>query len=89
MTAEDWPRVEELFHNASRLGAAERDAFLARECGGDERLRREVESLVNAFESNRSFMERPLLSTGLRELYGGRDGSLAGCSRARRISASR
>jgi serine/threonine-protein kinase len=80
VTTEDWPRVEELFHAASQLGVAERDAFLARECAGDEGLRREVESLVTAFESNRSFMEEPLLSTGLRALYGGRGGSLAGCS---------
>ena len=80
MTAEDWPRVEELFHNASRLGAAARDEYLARECAGDAALRREVESLVTAYESNRSFMERPLLSQGLRALYGGPGGSLAGRS---------
>lgn len=80
MTAEDWPRVEELFHNASRLGGAARDEYLARECAGDEALRREVESLVTAFESNHSFMERPLVSQGLRALYGGPAGSLAGCS---------
>jgi serine/threonine protein kinase/predicted Zn-dependent protease len=80
VTGEDWPRVEELFHAASRLGVAERDAYLARECGGDEGLRREVESLVTASESNRSFMERPLLSEGLRALYGGPAGSLAGSS---------
>jgi serine/threonine-protein kinase len=80
VTTEDWPRVEELFHHASRLGVAERDEYLARECGGDEGLRREVESLVTAFESNHSFMERPLLSEGLRALYGGPAGSLAGSS---------
>jgi serine/threonine protein kinase/Tfp pilus assembly protein PilF len=80
VTTEDWPRVEELFHNASRLGVAERDEYLARECVGDEALRREVESLVTAFESNHSFMERPLLSEGLRALYGGPAGSLAGSS---------
>lgn len=78
MTAEDWTRVEELFHNASQLDAAARDAYLARECAGDESLRREVVSLVTAFESNRSFMERPLVSQGMRALYGGRDESLAG-----------
>ncbi len=80
MRAEDWPRVEELFHAASRLGVAERDAYLARECGEDAALRREVESLVAASESNRSFMEQPLVSTGLRALYRGAGGSLAGCA---------
>ena len=80
MRAEEWPRIEELFHAASGLGGAERDAYLARECAGDEGLRREVESLVAASESNRSFMDKPLLSTGLRALYGGTPGSLAGRS---------
>ena len=78
MKTEDWPRVEELFHRVSRLGVAERDAYLARECAGDEGLRREVESMVSASESNPSFMARPLLSQGLRALYGGANESLAG-----------
>src|ERR1044072_4244068 len=78
--SEDWPRVEELFHNATQLGVAEPDEYLARECAGDEALRREVESLVTAFESNRSFMERPLVSQGLRVLYNGTSGSLTGSS---------
>ncbi|HJR06835.1 MAG TPA: protein kinase [Pyrinomonadaceae bacterium] len=80
MRAEEWPRVEELFHNVSGLGVAERDEYLARECAGDEGLRREVELLVSASESNPSFMSRPLLSEGLRALYGGTTGSLVGCS---------
>ncbi len=80
MKAEDWPRVEELFHNASRLGAAERDAYLARECAGDEWVRREVEALVSASESNPSFMEQPLVSLGLRAVYSRTAGSLAGSS---------
>ncbi|MDT5271118.1 MAG: eukaryotic-like serine/threonine-protein kinase [Acidobacteriota bacterium] len=80
MTTEDWPRVEELFHNASQLGVAERDEYLARECAGDATLRREVESLITTFESNRSFMEESLVSEGLRVLYGGPAGSLAGSS---------
>jgi serine/threonine protein kinase/Tfp pilus assembly protein PilF len=78
--AEDWPRVEELFHHVSGLGVSERDEYLARECAGDEALRREVESLVSASESNPSFMARPLLSEGLRAVYGQTSGSLAGSS---------
>ncbi|MBV8857867.1 MAG: protein kinase [Acidobacteria bacterium] len=80
MRTEDWPLVERMFHDASQLGVAERDEYLARECAGDEGLRREVESLVAAFESNRSFLEEPLLSTGLRALYGGQSESLEGRS---------
>jgi serine/threonine-protein kinase len=80
MRAEDWPRIEELFHAASRLGGAEREAYLARECGGDAALRAEVESLVAALESESGFMERPALSLGLRVLSGGAAKSLAGRS---------
>jgi serine/threonine protein kinase/Flp pilus assembly protein TadD len=78
MRAEDWPRVEELFHVALALGGAERDAYLVRECGGDAGLRGEVESLVAAFESERSFIERPALSFGMRVLSEGLAGSLVG-----------
>jgi len=78
--AEDWPRVEELFHNVSQLGVAERDEYLARECAGDESLRREVELMIAASESNPTFMERPLLSQGLRSLYGRMAESLVGRS---------
>ena len=56
MRAEDWPRVEELFHNVSGSGWARGDEYLARECADDEGLRREVELLVSASESNPSFM---------------------------------
>ncbi|HYY95176.1 MAG TPA: protein kinase [Pyrinomonadaceae bacterium] len=68
MPTNDWRRVEELFHAALELGGAERDDYLARECGADEALRREVESLVGSFESERSFIERPALSLGMRVL---------------------
>ena len=80
MKAEDWPRVERMFHDASQLGVVERDEYLARECAGDEGLRREVESLIAASESNPSFMELPLLDDGLRLFSSGPGGSLAGCS---------
>ncbi|MFN7923610.1 MAG: protein kinase [Bryobacteraceae bacterium] len=39
-------RIDSLFERALALPAAERDGFLARECGDDERLRREVASLI-------------------------------------------
>ena len=41
-----WRRVEELFHRVADLSAAERAAFLVRECAGDEKLRADVESLL-------------------------------------------
>lgn len=80
MRNEDWRRVEELFHGTLPLVGEERDAYLSRECSGDEPLRREVESLVRAFEEERSFIEEPALSLGMRVLSGGQAGSLVGRS---------
>src|SRR5215203_4936293 len=51
MTPERWARIERLFHALRALPAAEHSAFLAAECGPDEELRREVESLLAEPES--------------------------------------
>jgi serine/threonine protein kinase/Tfp pilus assembly protein PilF len=76
----NWQRLEELFHATSQLGDAERADYLARECAGDDGLRREVESLVEALESEHSFIEEPALSLGIKVLSGDLGGSLAGSS---------
>ncbi|HEX5733663.1 MAG TPA: serine/threonine-protein kinase [Blastocatellia bacterium] len=46
MTPERWKKIESLFESALERDPAERATFLDRECGGDDRLRREVESLL-------------------------------------------
>src|SRR5271170_1522249 len=46
MSGGRWRRVEELFHSAADLAPAERSAFLARACAGDDELRRQVEALL-------------------------------------------
>ena len=46
MTPERWRAIEELFHAAAELPAAEREALLVREAAGDAALRAEVESLL-------------------------------------------
>ena len=43
---ERWRRVQDLCHAALEREALHRDAFLAEACGGDDELRREVESLL-------------------------------------------
>jgi tetratricopeptide (TPR) repeat protein len=48
MTPERWQRVEELFHEAIRRPAAERDAWTAAACAGDPELQEEVASLLAA-----------------------------------------
>ena len=50
MTSEWDQQVERLYHAALELEPARRAAFLARACGGDEGLRREVEQLMAAGE---------------------------------------
>jgi len=43
---EHWQRIEELYHSALKLPPDERAAFLEKECGHDETLLGEVESLL-------------------------------------------
>ncbi len=56
-----WARVDALFDQASRRPASERAALLARACGGDDALRREVESLLAAADAD---MERRIGAVG-------------------------
>ncbi len=53
-----WRRIEELFHAALDLDTAARPAFLQRACGGDEELRKEVESLLDSAEKPVDFLPR-------------------------------
>lgn len=51
MRTEDSGRARSIFLDALRLEPARRDAFLSEACGGDERLRSEVEALLISAES--------------------------------------
>jgi serine/threonine protein kinase/Tfp pilus assembly protein PilF len=46
MTPERWRRIQELFHEAESLAAPEQAEYLARACGSDVTLRRQVETLL-------------------------------------------
>ncbi|MFN2513927.1 MAG: protein kinase [Pyrinomonadaceae bacterium] len=59
MTPERWQLVDELFHSVLEREPAERAAFLAEACAGDEVLRREVEKLITAHEEDGSFIDSP------------------------------
>ncbi|MET0621350.1 MAG: protein kinase [Pyrinomonadaceae bacterium] len=61
-------QVRGLFDIALQLGAEERVAYLTRECAGDENLRREVDSLIGAYEGHAGFLEQPAWSLGMRVL---------------------
>jgi serine/threonine protein kinase len=57
MDAERWQNVERLYHATLECKENQRAAFLARACGGDEALRREVESLLSYGNRTAGFIE--------------------------------
>src|SRR5262249_54779121 len=60
MNSERFRQVEELYHSVRELAPDTRGAFLAEACRGDEKLRREVESLL-AQDRKAGPMEQPPL----------------------------
>ena len=61
MSSERWRLVERLYHGALERPAAERPAFLAEACAGDEALGRDVQSLLDQ-PSMPGFLEEPALA---------------------------
>ena len=59
MTPERWKRVREVFDRVSEAGAGERARLLAKECGSDDELSREVFSLLASSEAAGEFLEVP------------------------------
>ena len=65
MTSERWEDVFVIFDAALATSGAERDGFLARECGDNARLRDKVESLLAAHRDAKGFLSGgTALSTG-------------------------
>ncbi len=62
MTPERYQQIGDLYHAALEIDAAERAAFLERECAADEDLRREVESLIASHEQSADFIAIPAIS---------------------------
>src|ERR1051325_3236032 len=59
MTPERWQKVKQIFHTALDKPAAERTAFIAQACNGDDQLREEVEALLASSEKDGSFIDSP------------------------------
>jgi len=55
----DSDREVTIFTAALKVSPQERDAFLARLCGGDENLQRKVEALLRAYDRLGNFLEDP------------------------------
>ncbi len=68
MTSERWRRIERLYHAALERNTAGRAPFLEQTCQGDEALRREVKSLLDADHEARTFLAESALHVAAKEL---------------------
>src|SRR5918911_4388740 len=80
MKPDEWQQLDKLFHSAMEREPGERQAFLAEACGGDDALRREVESLIAAHEQASRFIERPALEVEAQSLADEQAPSMVGQS---------
>ena len=79
MRPERHQRIGELYHGKTpEFLAEQRAAFLAQACGGDEGLRREVESLLARDSKAESFIESPALEIAAKAVAADRECSLIG-----------
>ena len=61
MARDRWQQLEELFQRALELDESRRTEFLKQGCGGDEVLRRELESLLAQEKKPDHFIDSPAL----------------------------
>src|SRR5215813_6870827 len=80
MTPESHRKICNLYNSASELATAQRPAFLDEACGGDEGLRREVESLLSARDRAGDYFAVPAMDVAARLLAEENYPSLAGQS---------
>src|SRR6266487_4021719 len=66
MKPERWRQIEHLYDSALKVVADQRYAFLNEECGEDEDLRKEVESLLSYESSAAEFIESPAFDVAAR-----------------------
>ena len=68
MQAERWRKIEQVLKSALERDESQRAAFVKEACAGDERLRREVESLLAYQPQAEKFMEAPALEAAAKAL---------------------
>src|SRR5579863_1770095 len=66
MVSERWRQIERLYHLALEQEEGSRAAFVAKECGSDQALRQEIESLLAAGEGADSYLETPAVAVEAR-----------------------
>jgi serine/threonine protein kinase len=62
MLADQWRQAKQIFSDALELEPSQRAAFLTDACSGDAELLREVESLLDAYGQQASFLEHPAIA---------------------------
>jgi eukaryotic-like serine/threonine-protein kinase len=78
MDPERWAKIDRLFDEAIDRSPESRADFLADACAGDEELRREVQSLLDAHSNSASFLSTLALDMAARQLAGETRTSLIG-----------
>ena len=72
MKPERWRQIEQIYHSTLEREESQRASFLKEACGGDEELRREVESLLARKDQAENFIEVPALEAAAKGLAEGR-----------------
>jgi eukaryotic-like serine/threonine-protein kinase len=73
-----WQQIEKICQSALELDESRRGAFLEQACGGDEELRREVESLLKFDSRGDRFMEEQALEVAAKMVAQEKPESLIG-----------
>ncbi len=81
MTSERWQEIDRLLDAALERPRAERSAFLAEACQGDEPLRLKLEALLRADEEAASFIETPAAAFAAELLLATTRAGRSSCSR--------
>lgn len=68
MNAERWKQIDALFDALLEIPETEREAFLSDKCAGDEELKREVLSLLDAQKETERFMENSAMNLMAKEI---------------------
>jgi serine/threonine protein kinase/tetratricopeptide (TPR) repeat protein len=78
MTPERWQQINDLFQSAAERAPEERASFLQAACQGNERLCREVKTLIACYERTENFIESPAFEIAPELLTNGRAGAMVG-----------
>ena len=84
MKLDSWGRIEELYHAALEQAPADRPAFLAEACPGNDVLRSQVEKLLEYDDRAASFIETPAFELAAKQWAS--DASSEGAAEVPRLS---